>query len=151
MAIVKLKLTFFSPIRVCVTLHIFSISSLKLYTPSTISILLASILLISNIFPTISSNVCDALIISFESSTTSGGTWSLYVPISSDKPTIAFKGVLISWLILDKKSDLAWFARSAWSLASVTSFNIFKSGFSIVKNIMITINENTYPIKNKDG
>ena len=86
----------FSPILVVVTLHIFVISSLKLYFASTISILSASILFISSIFPTISSSVCDAFTISCEFSTTSCGSFSSYVKLSSDNPTIAFSGVLIS-------------------------------------------------------
>ena len=94
--IFNLNLIGFSPILVVVTLHIFVISSLKLYFASTISILSASILFISSIFPTISSSVCDAFTISCEFSTTSCGSFSSYVKLSSDNPTIAFSGVLIS-------------------------------------------------------
>ena len=49
---------------------------------------------------------------------------------------MAFNGVLISCDILDKKSDLARFALSAWSFASSNCAIIFTSGFSIVKNMM---------------
>ena len=48
-------------------------------------------------------------------------------------PTIAFIGDLISWDILDKKSDLALFDLSISSLTVSNSFIIFKSGFSMLK------------------
>ena len=80
-----------------------------------------SILLISSILPTISRSVLEALIISSVSSLTCFGTSFSNDAISSDKPTIAFKGVLISCDILDKKSDLALLAFSAKSLAFSTS------------------------------
>ena len=76
-AIFKLKFIFFSPIRVFVILHKFIISSLKLYVVSTISILFASILLISKMLPTISNNVLLAFTMSFEFSITSFGKYSL--------------------------------------------------------------------------
>ena len=53
--------------------------------------------------------------------------------IASENPIIAFNGVLISWLILDKKSDFALFAFSAWMLAFSNCFIICISGFSIKK------------------
>ena len=108
-----MNLRFLSSIRVLFILTSDSISSRKLYGFSTNSILLDSILLISKILPTISSNVSEAFRISLESSTTSCGTCPSYDSISSDKPTIAFNGVLISCDILDKKSDLALLAFSA--------------------------------------
>ena len=94
------------------------------------------------ILPTISSKVFEALTISLRSSCISFGQLPRSL-ISLDNPTIAFKGVLISWDILDKKSDLARLAFSASFLASSNWFIIFKSGFSIVKYITITIIEKT--------
>ena len=69
----------------------------------------------------------------------------------SEKPTIAFKGVLISWDILDKKSVLAWLALSASSLAFCKASTIFISGFSIVKYIKNTTKVSTGVTSNNPG
>ena len=45
--------------------------------------------------------------------------------ISFEKPTIAFKGVRISWLILARKEDFSLSASSALTLASISSFSVF--------------------------
>ena len=42
-------------------------------------------------------------------------------PSRSDMPMIAFIGVRISWLMLARKSDLAWVAASAATLARSSS------------------------------
>ena len=44
---------------------------------------------------------------------------------SSEKPTIAFKGVRISWLILARKADLSRSESSAFSFISFSSWIIF--------------------------
>ena len=97
------------------------------------------------ILPTISSNVLEALTISPKSSCMSLGQLPRSL-ISLERPTIAFKGVLISWDILDRKSDLALFAFSASFLASSNWLTIFKSGFSMVKYIITQIKVSTYVI-----
>ena len=107
--------------------------TLKSYSLLTISILLASILLISNIPFTISNKVLEALIISFTSSTALGGNSSSFNPWLN--PTMALSGVLISCDILDKNSLLAKLALSACILAWLSCSINFISGFSIVKYI----------------
>jgi len=128
-----------SPIRALVKATNSSNIDFISYSLLIISSLLASILEISKIPLTISSKLLEAIIISLTFSCAEAGISSSFK--LSEKPTIALSGVLISWDILDKNSDLAWLAFSAASLANETCSNILTSGFSIVKYIIIVINE----------
>ena len=145
-----LKSIFLSQIFIESILASLLISSLKLYGIVIISILEDSILLISNILPIISRSVLLAFIISILSSFTCFGNLS-NDEISSDKPTIAFNGVLISWDILLKKSDFALLALSAWFFAIFKASIIFTSGFSIVKYMIAVTNASTTVNNNNSG
>ena len=126
--------------------HIFE----KTYSVFTISNLFASILEISKIPLTISSKLSEAITISLTSSLAESGT----VSSSSNRllnPTIAFKGVLISWDILDKKSVLASLAFSAVSLAIFSCSITLTSGFSIVIDIITTTIDKQKLINKIDG
>jgi hypothetical protein len=53
----------------------------------------------------------------------------------SVKPMIPFKGVLISWLILARNSDLALLAASAYS----SPYGIFRHSSLVISSIMPSI------------
>ena len=78
-----------------------AIISAKQYSLLLTDILPSSIFVISKILLTISSRVSPALLIFLTSSYMDLGTSLL--KIDSDKPIMAFIGVLISWLMLAKK------------------------------------------------